>query len=69
MFADSLRAARRWAARADPVELALRLTLLDLLLRPVGGWAIRPLALGLAAAGLLFPGRLRGPGLWLAWRC
>jgi hypothetical protein len=46
------------------VDLALRLTLLDLLLVPVGDWRVRPVALALACAGLLFPGALRRPALW-----
>jgi hypothetical protein len=49
----------------DPVDLALRLTLLDLLLCPVGDWRVRPFVLGLAAAGLLIPTLLRRPSLWL----
>ena len=40
------------------IELALRLTLLDLLLRPVGNWALRPFILGLAVVGLLRSGWL-----------
>lgn len=48
------------------IDLALRLTLLDLLLRPVGSWAIRPFILGLAAAALLRPRWLHQPLLWLA---
>lgn len=46
-------------------DLALRLTLVDLLLRPVGGWSVRPFTLALAALGLLAPGLLRAPVLWL----
>ncbi len=52
-------------AEASAFDLALRLTLLDLLLRPVGDWSVRPFVLALAAAGLLVPGWLRRPGLWL----
>jgi hypothetical protein len=48
------------------VDLALRLTLLDLLLRPVGGWTVRPFTLALAAAGLLVPGLLRSPFIWFS---
>jgi hypothetical protein len=48
------------------VDLALRLTLLDLLLRPVGDWMLRPLILGLAAIPLLRPRWLGQPLLWLA---
>ena len=46
------------------IDLALRLTLLDLLLRPVGDSTLRPVILALAGAGLLLPGVLRRPGLW-----
>jgi hypothetical protein len=50
----------------DPGPLALRLTLLALLLQPVGlGW-VRPVLLGLAAAGLAIPRLLGEPLLWLA---
>jgi hypothetical protein len=48
------------------IDLALRLTLLDLLLRPVGNWALRPLILGLAAIALLRSRWLGQPLLWLA---
>lgn len=48
------------------MNLALRLTLLVLLLRPIGtGW-LRPSLLALAAAGLVLPGALRQPAFWLA---
>jgi hypothetical protein len=47
-------------------DLALRLTLLDLLLRPIGAWSLRPWILALAAAGLLFPVWHRQRALWLA---
>jgi hypothetical protein len=48
------------------VTLALRLTLLLLLLRPFGtGW-LRPSILALAVAGLLLPRALHHPALWLA---
>jgi hypothetical protein len=47
-------------------ELAPRLTLLALLLRPVGDATLRPLVTAAAAAGLLLPGLLRAPALWLA---
>ena len=48
------------------VELALRLTAVELLLRPLGGPATRPAALGLAALAVLFPRILRAPATWLA---
>ena len=51
-------------AAANAVDLALRLTLLDLLLRPVGGEIVRPLILGVAAAELLFRPALRSPAIW-----
>lgn len=49
----------------DPFDLALRLTLLALLLGPVGDWRVRPFVLGGAGAGLLLPGLLRSRTLWL----
>jgi hypothetical protein len=60
---------RRWLERAgalDPVPLALRLTLLDLLLRPIGTGVVRPAALVLAAAGLGLPALLGSGPFWLA---
>jgi hypothetical protein len=47
------------------IDLALRLTLLDLLLRPVGNWLLRPFILGIAAVAILRPGWLRNPAVWL----
>ena len=49
----------------EPVDLALRLTLLTVLLRPIGTGLVRPCILSLAAAGLVLPGLLRRPGLWI----
>jgi hypothetical protein len=49
---------------AQGFELALRLSLLDLLLGPVGDWTIRPAVLILAAIGLLSGDALRSPLLW-----
>lgn len=46
-------------------DLALRLTLVNLLLRPVGSWAARPFTVALAALGLLVPGLFRAPLVWL----
>jgi hypothetical protein len=48
------------------VDLALRLTLLDLLLRPVGDWAVRPMVMSLALIGLLSVTWLRRPILWFS---
>src|SRR5262245_57752053 len=48
------------------MNLALRLTLLALLLRPVGSGAVRPALLLLAGAGLVLPDALQRPALWLA---
>ncbi len=45
-------------------DLALRLTLLGLVLHPVGHELFRPWILGMAGAGLLFPGLLHRPALW-----
>jgi hypothetical protein len=54
------------ASGIGAIDLALRLTLLDLLLRPVGSWVLRPFILGLAVVGLLRTGWLRHPVFWLA---
>jgi hypothetical protein len=48
------------------VGIALRLTLLDLLLAPIGAWNVRAAVLLLAGAGLLHAGILRAPVTWLA---
>lgn len=50
----------------NTLNLALRLTLLTLLLRPIGDWFLHPLFLGLAAIGIALPGQLRRPPLWIA---
>lgn len=55
-----------WIARLDRVDLVLRLTLLDLLLRPVGGAGVRSALLVLAAAAFVLPRLLRSPPLWWA---
>jgi hypothetical protein len=47
-------------------DLPLRLTLLLLLLVPVGGWELRPVELLLASAGLLSAAVARSPWTWLA---
>jgi hypothetical protein len=66
---DTLQIGVRGAYRAltgmSPVELAAKLTLLTLLLSPVGEWAIRPFVLTLAVAGLLLPRLWRSATLWL----
>jgi hypothetical protein len=46
------------------LQLALALTMLDLLLNPVGAWYLRPIILSIAALSLLVPGLLSKPGLW-----
>jgi hypothetical protein len=48
----------------DSADLALRLTLLGLVLHPVGNELIRPWILGLAGVGLLFPKLLHRATLW-----
>ena len=60
-----LRELVRDVGASEPFVLSLRLTLVDLLFRPVGDWNVRPLVLLLAAAGLVLPGGHRHPGLWL----
>jgi hypothetical protein len=58
-------AIRRELLGMDRVDLALRVTLLDLLLRPIGNWAIRPAILLIAGLGLLCPGVLKSRWTWL----
>lgn len=53
-------------ADLDPVDTVLRLTLLLLLLRPIGDWTLRFPILAIASLGLLAPGLVRHPGLWLS---
>ncbi len=56
----------RQLADYDAWELAAKLTLLALLLSPVGNSYIRPFILGLSVIGLLIPGMWRSPPLWAA---
>ena len=49
-----------------PILLGLQLTLLDLLLQPIGPWWLRWAILGLAVGGLLWRRALTHPSLWLA---
>jgi hypothetical protein len=58
--------AARAVASLEPMDLALRLTALDLLLRPVGGPRLRPAFVGLAALVLLVPPWLRARAAWAA---
>jgi hypothetical protein len=64
--APTTRRPLAWLAGLDATDLALRLTLVTLLLRPVGSPGIRVAILALAAFGLTVPGRLRHPALWAA---
>ena len=65
---------RRQLAEIPVLDWVLRLTLLDVFLRPIGDWSIRPLVLILACAAVLVPARLRSVALWgalaglAAWR-
>lgn len=52
-------------AGMDAFDLSLRLTLLDLLLRPVGDVTVRPLTIAFAALGLLITGQLRSKLIWV----
>src|SRR5262245_12161577 len=47
-------------------DVALRLTAIALLLRPMGDWYVRPVVLGLAVLSLVSPRILRKPQTWLA---
>lgn len=61
----SLRKVMSQVGEVNGIDLALRLTLLTLLLRPIGTDLVRPLFLSVAVGGLLIPHWLRSPGLWL----
>ena len=52
--------------RLEPAHLAARLTLVSLLLAPIGGWDLRAWVLVLAAAGLLAPRLAEWAPFWLA---
>ncbi len=51
-------------ARTTPLELALGLTALSLLLNPIGDWRFRPIITSLAAVALLWPAARRHAWLW-----
>ena len=63
---ERIVAASRAHAGPLAIDLALRLTLLDLLLRPVGNWVLRPVFLAIAAIALIRPAWLRHPLPWFA---
>ena len=65
MVAESLRLRVSGWLVEQGTDLPLRLSLLLLLLTPVGGWEVRPFLLLLAGAGLLSPAVLRAPVTWL----
>src|SRR4029453_13970595 len=46
------------------LDTALRLTAIALLLRPMGGWFVRPAILAAAVLILVFPRALRYPMVW-----
>ena len=48
----------------DLYSLALRLTLIDLILKPIGSWEIRVPVLISATLGLVVPSLLRSPAVW-----
>jgi hypothetical protein len=66
MITRSLARLSRPAVETGSLDLVLRLTLLEMLLRPMGFWAVRSLLLLLSALGLLIPKVLRAPATWLA---
>jgi hypothetical protein len=54
-------------AVADPaLQLALRLTAIELLLRPTGPWTVKPLILIASGAALLWPRALNAAVVWYA---
>jgi hypothetical protein len=52
-------------AQSQQLELALRLTAVALLLRPMGPWFVRPLILATAVLVLISPQKLRSSRVWL----
>jgi hypothetical protein len=46
------------------VDIVLRLTAIDLLLRPTGPWTVRPVIIALAGLVLLVPKVMRAPATW-----
>jgi hypothetical protein len=59
----------RWirpGGEAASAELVFRLTAIELLLRPMGPWFIKPVILLLAGLALIFPKVARAPATWLA---
>ena len=59
---------RWWLASTDVSkwDTILRLTLIELLLRPAGPWGILPFILLIGCAGLIFTNVLRSPITWFA---
>ena len=60
---------RSWITSSGPtgpIDIALRLTLVGLLLRPMGPWFVRAPLLLLSMLGLMSGAWLRAPALWLA---
>src|SRR5688572_8433654 len=58
---------KRWMTPppdATHTDALLRLTLIELLLRPAGPWGVRPLILALAGVGLIATPVLRAPLTW-----
>jgi len=58
---------KRWMTPppdATHIDALLRLTLIELLLRPAGPWGVRPLILALAGVGLIATPVLRTPLTW-----
>jgi hypothetical protein len=51
---------------ANHWDVLLRLTLIEIILRPAGPWTIRPFILVLACVGIIFTSLLRSPVLWLS---
>src|SRR5262245_13099996 len=52
------------SALSPHVSVALRLTAIALLLRPMGPWFVRPAILAAAVLMLIFPRALRQPLVW-----
>ena len=60
----SLRGLYSQLKNADILELSLRLTLIDFILKPVGDIKVRFFIIAIACIGLIFPGQLKNRHLW-----
>jgi hypothetical protein len=65
MIIDRVAAVEVPPGHNPQLDIALRLTAVALLLRPMGPWFVRPLILAIAVLLLVAPQKLRSPRAWL----